>query len=242
MEMIQEDFPTLSGTEIANNIEIIDDYYSQNLDYEILNEVSEDETLSNRSRVSNRNTNFIDRLDRIERTAKYTSNYGHSYIRGLISLTISASAYIYAQTIFNQYSDANTKQDAFRHTLWNTFMCQFYLTLTSVNPRYNFARDAGLVNEILFPNVDGGKEMDLHNNEVGRRIWLLNTTHKSFLGVTTGLNTPTLETLIIHSWVLANNGKFIDKEGRKLSVSQVNAEILNTDINTPVYISNTLKQ
>ena len=39
LEMIHKDFPTLTGDEISENIDLIDEYYSQNLDYEILTDI-----------------------------------------------------------------------------------------------------------------------------------------------------------------------------------------------------------
>ena len=45
LEMIHKDFPTLTGDEISENIDIIDEYYSQNLDYEILTDIAEDDNM-----------------------------------------------------------------------------------------------------------------------------------------------------------------------------------------------------
>ena len=42
-EMIKADFPTLTEAEIEENIEVIDEYYEQNLDYVVLNEIAENE-------------------------------------------------------------------------------------------------------------------------------------------------------------------------------------------------------
>ena len=42
-EMIKQDFPTMTEQEIQDNIETIDEYYAQNLDYVVFNEIANNE-------------------------------------------------------------------------------------------------------------------------------------------------------------------------------------------------------
>jgi len=39
-EMIKKDFPTHTEDELKNNIDLIDEYYAQNIDYVVLNEIA----------------------------------------------------------------------------------------------------------------------------------------------------------------------------------------------------------
>ena len=38
--MVKNDLPTLNETQIEENIELIDDYYAQNLNYVVLDEIA----------------------------------------------------------------------------------------------------------------------------------------------------------------------------------------------------------
>ncbi len=44
-EMIVDDFPTLTHEEIEENMDLIDEYYTQNLDYLVFTQIAEDENL-----------------------------------------------------------------------------------------------------------------------------------------------------------------------------------------------------
>lgn len=54
-EMIKNDFPTLSDLEITENIELIDEYYAQNLDYLALDAIANNEKAI-MSKINTKNT------------------------------------------------------------------------------------------------------------------------------------------------------------------------------------------
>lgn len=168
---------------------------------------------------------------------------------------LSAISYVLAtsradDSSTNYYSSRNvgpynTRRDAYRHILWNSLLAQYYFTISSKSKRLDFAEFVTNARETSpcgnFNEVDS-REMDYHNNAIGRSIWANNTSYRTILGITWGLNrssTSHLKDLVRESveW----NGLYIVKDhdlvGFRYSKEQVKAKILETDINTPVYFN-----
>ncbi|MCB9425808.1 MAG: hypothetical protein H6584_02090 [Flavobacteriales bacterium] len=242
IDMIKKDFPTLTEQQINNNIETIDEYYAQNLDYEVLSEIANTNSTENNLNKSNRS---ID--EGLERVKCIINNlkYPHDYIRNSIATTSAIIGSIaYSESLYDRYDDNNTKKDAFRHVTFSAFLCHFYLTLSSKHPRLLFAEDAGNSNEICGGNEIDGMYMDFHNNHIGRQVWNFSTGYSTTLGVTTGLALPPVEMLVIQAIILTNNGKFIDKNSffpENQRTNLTTQAILATNSNTVVYFSNKTK-
>lgn len=199
-DMIKQDFPTLTETEIEENIETIDEYYSQNLNYVVLNEIAENED-NYAGRIQSRNYD------------QYICVYGKiisiewgfaraTYAMILSSTRASTSAGNYYPGSYGGYygyvggGGTNTRGDAYRHILWSALLADYYFTVSSKVKRINFAKAVGDANEEC--NTSGlvdSRAMDYHNNAIGRKIWNDNTYYINFLGVAIGLNTPSTSRL-----------------------------------------------
>ena len=213
LEMIQEDFPTLTGEQISENIDIIDEYYSQNLDYEVLTDIAEDENtqakIAARKNTAKRDWSrfwcilgeFQDPWHII--TPIVTTAFigipirsgEFSYIRTVISLYYAEGATDYSEkSSFAHLSSSNTQKDAYRHVLLSAFLAKYYYTVSSKEKRLRFSEAIGNANETCGDNDEDAKYMDYHNNIIGRKLYDNTCSYKTkkvlWWTVTYGLNVP----------------------------------------------------
>lgn len=236
MEMIKQDFPTLSDNDIDENIEIIDEYYAQNLDHEVLKEISENS-------------------DTYKRTSKRMSlgDYDDKEVCVFDSVKNkfgwSRSAYALKEARWKSESwqhfiaggTSNTRKDALRHMLFNAYLCNDYLTTTFKSKCIAFASNVSSAVEYCPPvtNKISSQTMDFHNNFIGRFMFDYYCGYDTVLGVIVGLNKPDDVSLLIACVNFANAGKFIDFDWyTKNSPNPHQAvadEINKTYILTPVF-------
>ncbi len=192
--LLKQDFPTLTDDEIQEKMPLIEEYYHKNLDIITLNKLEENASLGKQKNSEN------SYLDRVACVADIAFNDHGGFIG---SSALSAAAYYQASTEAQSISTAqypnlsgtDTKRDAFRHIIWSALLCRYYYTVSSKAPKLRFAKAVGDANEICGENDDDGKEMDYHNNYMGRELYNANTPYETFLGMTTGLKTPSVELL-----------------------------------------------
>ena len=258
LEMIHKDFPTLTGDEISENIDIIDEYYSQNLDYEILTDIAEDDNMqakiaSSKYQAKTDWGRFWCILTKFQSpwhmivpivTGGYIRTGEFSYIRALISLYYSRRATGYSEnSVFGHLSSTDTQEDAYRHVVWSSFLAKYYYTVSSKSKRLRFSEAIGNANETCGDNDEDGKYMDFHNNRVGRKLFNDNCSYRKapFLWWTInyGLNVPYESTLMNKAETLVKNGRFINPATYATPESRVN-QINRTSNSQVVYIS-TLK-
>ncbi|MGY6649037.1 DUF6973 domain-containing protein [Wenyingzhuangia sp. IMCC45574] len=172
MEMIKQDFPTLSDESIEDNIDLIDEYYQKNMDYMALEEVAahEGEITTNLEqrvpKVARRsvitpvvatvgigilaavvNKKYKD-LSATEKCVynKVVSKYG--MLGAYIGNKAGENARHKARRYYAGQHEKLTRLDAFRHTYWNALMCKNFVTLsTSKSKRMNFAK---FISEALY--------------------------------------------------------------------------------------------
>jgi len=157
MEMIKQDFPTLSEESIEENIDLIDEYYQKNLDYMALEEVvtheEEIETSLRQSKLqSSQKTSTFDagsafaaivadkkNLNELETCVYYKLTDRYGMIGGVITAYIANKAGEKARGRANSYysglHDKLSRLDAFRHAYWNALMCKNYVTSSKVKQR-----------------------------------------------------------------------------------------------------------
>ncbi len=262
LEMVQEDFPTLTGEEIEVNMDVIDDYYSQNLDYEVLADVAEDENLQAKiltaAKTESRDWGRFWCVVRKFQTPQYVIGafgYGistgeFSYIRSVIALYYSNRAVGYSvQSVFGHFAYDNTQRDAYRHVLWSVFLAKYYYTISSKSARLRFAEAIGNANEICTDNPEDSKYMDFHNNAIGRKLFDDNCSYRTkrvlWWRVTYGLNVPSESTLRSRTESFVHSGYFIDKDFDKsldpIEIDRVTNSIRNySDKNRVLYFSKEL--
>lgn len=134
----------------------------------------------------------------------------------------------YSTSHFPDLDSTDTKRDAYRHMMWNAMLANYYFALSSKSKRLNFAKsytdaweNAGCGNA----NTDAQKSMDLHNNELGRYIWNINTHYVNIFGITVGLDRPTHSVMKTQIGALADWSKYIDVDalGVPATVTEIEA-------------------
>lgn len=74
--------------------------------------------------------------------------------------------------LFGDAHHADNSANAFRHTLWNILICKYTIkVLKTTEKSIAWADKTTSLHEQLMPNEPLEMEMDLHNNEVGRKFF-----------------------------------------------------------------------
>lgn len=223
MEMIENDFPTLTSEEIANNIEIIDDYYSQNIDYVVMNEAAKLKNSTNKSSKIQKTASDVDNV--ICTLTKFQNPWNivvpiatsfkfgtgeFSYVLAAYSLYVSqADARTFAEQEYGTTSD--NKGDAYKHLMWSSLLAHNYFTISSKSPRLRFSEAISYAYEDCSVNKDDSREMDYHNNFIGRKLWDDNCGYRKIFGRPVGLRRPDISTLKTQAKALVEAGVFIDR-------------------------------
>lgn len=75
-------------------------------------------------------------------------------------------------THFGKKHHKNNSTNAFRHALWNFLICEkCYKTSNSIEKTSIWAEKITSLHEMLSPNRELSKIMDLHNNRIGRELF-----------------------------------------------------------------------
>ncbi|NVK51602.1 MAG: hypothetical protein HWD85_01615 [Flavobacteriaceae bacterium] len=249
-DMIKNDFPDLTDAEIEANQATIDQYYSDNLDYMTLDEIAQNPNIyENLNTIPKTTSSSLDLLAiwRVSCILSQSLANGYGLVRASISYGLASARA--TESAENHYPapivSYDTREDAYRHILWNAMLAQYYFTISSKAPRIAFAKLVGDANESSLcgaNNTADAKEMDLHNNVIGRNIWSEKTSYIQFFGATIGLSLPSitlLETVIFNK--VEQESCYIVKDhgivSYRYGISEVKNIILQMDINVPVYIN-----
>ncbi len=244
-DMIRHDFPTLNQQQLIENIEIIETYYSDNLDYLVLQEIAANEALSlttsQKSIICETESCFyINTM--VEAVSK-----GFGFVRSSISyLLAGAQADNSSGDFFRDLDPGNTRRDAYRHAIWNALLAQYYWTvIPSKSRRINFAKMVADCRETLSAGANDAKEMDYHNNAIGRAIWSDHTGYIYVLGIIVGVNLAPATLLKANLRDAVNqNSCYIVKDHPitiyQYSEEETTAKIIATDAETLVYFIETI--
>ncbi len=209
--MIQADFPTLTPVEIEENMPTIEIYYEQNLDYVVLNEIAENEA-TYADRVASKTT-YVASLDRgdtncianLSTMVVETATNLFNLIKIPIAIALATDkSSVAAGNYYGVYGSSflgisyggggeSTRGDAYRHIfVWNALLADYYFTISAKVPRLEFAKLVADTYESCTRGDADSKEMDYHNNAIGRKIWDDNTSYIRFFGIPIALHTPSL--------------------------------------------------
>lgn len=190
--MIKEDFPTLGDKEIQDNIDVIEEYYYKNLDYLVFSELAK----SNNNELLHRRGGYYGNLRCIRRRGAFNRGDG-------VSMALALNAFYHASKEAERFSKAayprmasgNTKRDAYRHIIWSALLCKYYRTISSKAPKLRFSKAIGDANEVCGGNRPDAKQMDYHNNAIGRSLYNRHTHYRKFLWMKVGLRSPSISKL-----------------------------------------------
>ena len=76
---------------------------------------------------------------------------------------------------FGRDHHLDNKANAFRHALWNFVLCRkFYSVSRSLDTSSKKCKRITDLHEEIMPNEEFARLMDLHNNNIGRSLFLMN--------------------------------------------------------------------
>ncbi len=108
---------------------------------------------------------------------------------------------------FGKAHQLDTRANAFRHALWNFLICEKCSKVSKSTEKAIFwSEKVTNLHELLSPNRDIARKMDLHNNFVGRNLYLENS------------NTDILKKLkeMLTEAVKVSSPEDVEKAGNKL--------------------------
>lgn len=74
--------------------------------------------------------------------------------------------------LFGADHNKNNRENAFRHALWNYLICKKCMKFSNNKEKViGWSKKITDLHEKLFPNFELAEAMDLHNNEIGRRLF-----------------------------------------------------------------------
>lgn len=76
-----------------------------------------------------------------------------------------------AEEKFDERPEGNGLANAYRHAVWNLLIAHYCSKVSSVEKAVKWSKEITDLHEEIFPNRKFDKEMDLHNNSVGRLIF-----------------------------------------------------------------------
>lgn len=79
---------------------------------------------------------------------------------------------LFAELKFQEAHGGQGIANAFRHSAWNLLIARNCALFTSKTKAADWAKYTTDLHEEVFPNDDFDREMDLHNNRVGRELFL----------------------------------------------------------------------
>ena len=133
----------------------------------------------------------------------------------------------------------NDRRDAFRHLIWNAYLAKNYVGILPIKAiKTTYARTVTDLYEWTGTNEPDSKEMDYHNNAIGRKIYKDNTRFAIFY-----LSEPSyarIENIALdyvnkRSCFLRKHTGEGEEANREYSSSEIKAQILNENDNTVVY-------
>ena len=253
--MIENDFSDLTLAEIEEQAATVDQYYSRNLDYLVLKEIAHHPEkytiMTSKASCSgdydydyNSVNEFLANLCVYDHTMILVTGKLYGYVRSAVAFLLAGGrAKTSSEENYHGLDPGDTRRDAYRHTLWNALLAQYYWTIIpSKSRRMSFAKLVSNHREILLGGSVDSIEMDFHNNAIGRELWSQHTGYRKVFGITVGLRKPDTSELKTYCLkAVAYNSCYIVKDYKgtvpnsKYTTAESKEEILKTSANTVVY-------
>ena len=170
-DLIREEFVGLTDEEINSNISVIDSFYTSLMTYDLINEVSKTPVQSSKSfKLKSSYLGYDLTREEFWVLAKYPRIVSDAQAATKAALDLT-------NQYFPNWAQYQDKADAFRHAIWNAFLGKAAAPYKEWSYECNkFARELSDAHEEGASQPDGmtdeewalDKNMDLHNNGVGR--------------------------------------------------------------------------
>ncbi len=168
--IIRNDFPELTDQEIEENLDTIEEYYEQNMTYDILQVLAQSSFMGENSRTADYPGGLCDKefwilagRPRATRSVQDATDNANSATNKLYT---SAGGY-------TRHLD---RGDAFRHAYWNALIAAYYgAKKDDIQKGLQLAKEFADAHEECAESSpsyqDYDNEMDYHNNWVGRVVF-----------------------------------------------------------------------
>lgn len=163
-DSIRNDFPGLNDEQIEANLEIIDEYYEQNMKYDIIQVLSS----NNGGNINNRILDYPGGLCSKEFWVVMGRPRAIDSVKDAKENAENAT-----QQLYPSVSHFQTRADAFRHAFWSVLIAKYYGTKKDdlqkgLQLAEEFTDAHEECNKESSSWLDYDSEMDYHNNWVGR--------------------------------------------------------------------------
>lgn len=100
----------------------------------------------------------------------------------ILSFYATQKTFRYSQRHFPKTHSKDGKGNAFRHAYWCCMIMMYCSKISSPHKALDWCKKITDMHEELFPNQPLQKKMDLHNNEVGMKLFMemLQGIHRQF--------------------------------------------------------------
>ena len=101
---------------------------------------------------------------------------------GILSFLATVKAFALAKKYFPETHSKSGIGNAFRHALWTSLIMSYCCKISSPKKAMDWCIKLTTMHEDLFPNNPLERKMDIHNNEVGMRLFqsMLPGIHRQF--------------------------------------------------------------
>ncbi len=178
IEKINANFPYLSSDEIAENINLIDSFYTSLVRYDLVQELTKTSSKSN-TRTYKVSSSSNDYLGLELNSSEFWYLVWHPSLASPIKKA-KEKANSLTDTNYPTSEKWRDKADAFRHAIWNVLICKYVgldrneiSNCTEAAEEFSTKHETGADKPGTMTDIDWelDKKMDLHNNAQGRKYF-----------------------------------------------------------------------
>lgn len=208
---VKSNFPSLTDEQIEENLDLIDDYYTKNLQYDLILGIIEEK---NKPKLKSGTGDYLG-------TGLYSQEFWYlsTRPRAISSVKDAAEdAEKYTKELYGA-NKGGDQSDAFRHICWNTLIAKYH-----ADKKNDIDKGVELAKEFTDRHEKGNKEagsedydceMDYHNNWIGRdyfkSIASIKKKSRKWFGKKKYLDCPSNDTIKKEIKKKVDNGKKVSK-------------------------------
>jgi len=166
--MVKANFPNLSDEQIEENLDLIDDYYTKNLQYDLITEIIEQNEIKKSSTL--KGGSYPGGL--------FSREFWYLIWKPTATVSVKDAKDDAEQWTIDYYGDSRgyDKSDAFRHIAWSTLIAKYHADKKKdIGKGVKLAREITNIHEEENRDKQGAPDwdcqMDYHNNWIGRNYF-----------------------------------------------------------------------